>query len=405
MKILIVHILLCVVSPIQTYAAFCSSQLSALSNKTTDPTDKLTSYLSLLLDQKVIGDSQLLLLIASLEKGTIVNPISANEVTHSSKALIHSSELQSQISNRQLNLNTLLEWARRTLESRQEVKVARSETKTATADTYEKMIFFPIPPGTFKIDGKFGKVQITRPFEMMSTLVTQKQWVDIMGDNPSHYQNGEGSIVLTIDGKSIRLHPDHPVENVTWWSAVEFANRVSIQAGIKPAYTLKPIQIGSGSRAEDGSLRGAFEVVINAPEGDIYQTEGYRLPTETEYEHVLRINNPTSSFYFGESRTELLEHAWIINNSAETTHPVAQLLPHVVSGKTFYDMHGNVAIWMHNQYQTTPPGGKNPQGPRKKTFRTFRGSTFKDSGTGFREGVPPNTRVEILGLRLVRTLK
>ena len=77
-------------------------------------------------------------------------------------------------------------------------------------------------------------VTLTYPIEVQSTPVTQKQWVEVMGENPSHFIEGEDSDVLSFYGKDIKLQPDHPVESVTWWSVLEFANRLSGQHGLPP---------------------------------------------------------------------------------------------------------------------------------------------------------------------------
>ena len=60
-----------------------------------------------------------------------------------------------------------------------------------------------------------------------------------MEENPSKFTKGEHSIVASnINGKSIQMQPDNPVENITWWSALVFANKLSEQYGLKPAYDL-----------------------------------------------------------------------------------------------------------------------------------------------------------------------
>ena len=127
----------------------------------------------------------------------------------------------------------------------------------------------------------------------MSTPVTQKQWVEIMGENPSFFAEGEYSIVVNIHGKSIQMQPDNPVGNITWWSMLVFANKLSEKYGFKPAYDLSEITWKQGTRAEDGTLQVESEseskkIKINANGGvydpyikDIYyQSEGFRLPTE-----------------------------------------------------------------------------------------------------------------------------
>ena len=76
-----------------------------------------------------------------------------------------------------------------------------------------------------------------------------------MGENPSFFSKGADSIIISGEGKSIRMNPDHPVENITWWSALEFANRLSEKHGLKPAYDLKGVTWQKGTRAENGTLQ------------------------------------------------------------------------------------------------------------------------------------------------------
>ena len=56
------------------------------------------------------------------------------------------------------------------------------------------------------------EVTLTNSIEVMSTQVTQKQWVEIMGENPSRFSDGKDSIVVNIKGKSVRMNPDHPLK-------------------------------------------------------------------------------------------------------------------------------------------------------------------------------------------------
>lgn len=97
-------------------------------------------------------------------------------------------------------------------------------------------------------------VTLTHPFEVMSTPITQKQWVELMGENPAFFSKGEHTISLDVGGKSILMQPDNPVEQVSWWSVLEYANRLSKKHGLRPAYDFSQIVFKPGTRAEDGTL-------------------------------------------------------------------------------------------------------------------------------------------------------
>ncbi|MCY4643728.1 MAG: SUMF1/EgtB/PvdO family nonheme iron enzyme [Bacteriovoracales bacterium] len=132
-------------------------------------------------------------------------------------------------------------------------------------DIYRDMGFRPVEMIEMKDFGISHSVIMSRP-------VTQKQWVEVMGNNPSRFSDGKYSTTIEVNGESIRIRRNSPVENVGWQDALKFANRLSKSHGLEPAYDL------SGSYGD---------VRINAPGGDIYQTEGFRLPTPEEYGNII----------------------------------------------------------------------------------------------------------------------
>ena len=135
----------------------------------------------------------------------------------------------------------------------------------------------------------------------MSTPVTQNSGLRLWEKILLRFVKSKHSIAVNIHGKSIHMQPDNPVENITWWSMLVFANKLSEKYGFKPAYDLSEITWKQGTKAEDGTLEVESEsegkkIKINANGGvydpyikDIYyQAEGFRLPTEAEQEYILR---------------------------------------------------------------------------------------------------------------------
>src|SRR5262249_16941714 len=117
------------------------------------------------------------------------------------------------------------------------------------------------------------RVYLDHSFEVTETLITQYQWALVMKENPSEFSDGS---TLKIDGEIIQLRPDHPVEKITFEEALEFANRFSIKAGLKPAYDIPKIKEKLKtwkSVSDDDSFLG----------DEIYSSEGYRLPTIAEF--------------------------------------------------------------------------------------------------------------------------
>ena len=371
-------------------------------------TEGLMAYLGQLLEHQIIGDIELVRFIEGLEKGELVNPIGEAEAMVSTAALIQQGGIQEYFDLAELNKKALLRWSKESLKEKKRVRVKREETRKETQDIYQKIEFLPVSPGRFFMGEGRNQVEVTltNPIEVMSTPVTQKQWVEIMGENPSHFSKGKDSIVVDVKGKSIRMNPDHPVERITWWSVLEFTNRLSEKHGLEPAYDLKGVTWKKGTQAEDGTLeREKGEVKINK---DYYQSEGYRLPTEAEQEYLLRAGGKSrGDYHFGDKEEDLKHYAWYGENSGGTTHPVGELRPLVFEGREFYDLHGNVWEWVQDSYGKVLPGGDNPLQTSSAPNRVVRGGSWsydvQNLRSAYRGSGSPLVRYYYVGLRLVRT--
>jgi formylglycine-generating enzyme required for sulfatase activity len=292
----------------------------------------------------------------------------------------------------------------------QQIQGERKEARVETENPYRKIIFHPVPAGSFqrRIEGKDETTTLTHPFEAMETKVTQWQWAQVMGDNPSHFVNGPQSIEIEINGKKVRLNPDNPVENITWWSALVFANRLSALNGFKHAYDLSRIAFVDGSAdlnrpilaadeilrvAAKGSLKALYsDLRINAPEENIYETEGYRLPTSEEQLHLMSAAGTLEEMLsFGDDGNQLKNHAWYKDNSAGKTHPVGLLRPMFIGTGVFYDVLGNVFERVYNRIAVS---GGCYWSPHQAQF-----------GPDASNELGRDTRDDCAGLRLVRTLK
>ena len=370
-------------------------------------TEDLMAYLGTLLEHQIIGNTELVRFIEGLEKGELVNPITKEKAMVSTAALIQQEGIQEYLDLAELNKKELLRWSNESLKEKKRVRVKREEARKETQDVYQKIEFLPVSPGRFLMgDNKKVEVTLTYPIEVMSTPVTQKQWVEIMGENPSRFSEGENSIVVTLKGKSIRMNPDHPVESITWWSVLEFANRLSEKDGLKPAYDLKGVTWEQGTQAENGTLEGEKGVVkINK---DYYQSEGYRLPTEAEQEYLLSGGGKSrGKYHFGDKEEDLKHYGWYGENSGGTTHPVGELRAMVLDGQEFYDLHGNVWEWGMDSHGGPLVGGDNPLYTSARLPNVVRGGGWNvmaqdllstDRGYDYRE-----YRYISVGLRLVRT--
>ncbi len=113
----------------------------------------------------------------------------------------------------------------------------------------------------------------------------------------------------------------------------------------------------------------------------------YRLPTEAEWEYACRAGS-NSEYCFGDQQAELEKYAWFATNSEKKTHPVAQKLPNAWG---LYDMHGNVAEWVYDQYiadyyaQSGGRSVKNPVANPEKLYPiVLRGGHYDDSAGNLR---------------------
>lgn len=210
------------------------------------------------------------------------------------------------------------------------------------------------------------EVTLTKSYEIQVTPVTQFQWAWVMGENPSQFQ--EGGQEVMIEGRTIKMHPNRPVENVSWDDVQNFLKKLN---SLDPDYD-------------------------------------YRLPTEAEWEYSARGGTETK-FSFGEKNDDLNLYAWNAYNSGNHTHDVASLRSNPYG---LYDVHGNVWEWVHDwdSLRLSSENQVNPRGPLFGRYRIVRGDSAENLKIlGFRSTQrhlhEPRVRDSWIGFRLVRTLK
>jgi len=295
-----------------------------------DGTPELIGYLGQLLHQGIIGDKELARLVVNLKLGILENPILEEDIVASSSLILQKEGIEDYIEGSSIDPAKLLAWAERNLRDRSAVLIQREEVSAHTKRTNEQMRFNRVEAGDFIMGGPVSSRvsrSVKKPFEMMSTPVTQLHWSIIMGTNPSIYHSGPHSVVLTIRGRLVKMQPDNPVEYVSFIDVQNFITKLN-----------------DLSEKNDPILD---ELIPGHRVGDVY-----RLPTEIEWEFVVRNRGRAQGkYHFGDDEAELSNYAWTQENSENRTQPVGQLRPLVVDGGEFYDMYGNVWEFTRSPWQ------------------------------------------------------
>ena len=197
--------------------------------------------------------------------------------------------------------------------------------------------------------------------------VTQGEYEAVMGSNPAH-NYGVGD--------------DYPVYSVSWYNAVEYCNALSIQVELTPCYNLS-----------DWSCD--------------FSANGYRLPTEAEWEYSSRGGvNWTDNYRYSGTTDNLGDYAWYSSNSSSQTHEVGSKLPNQLD---IYDMSGNVYEWCNDRYSSNYYSSSpvdNPTGPDSGSGRVRRGGYWDGYAVGCRvanrSNYSPGYGYHDLGFRILR---
>ncbi|MBZ0274057.1 formylglycine-generating enzyme family protein [bacterium] len=269
------------------------------------------------------------------------------------------------------------------------------------------------PPGELghSTDEVQHEVTLTNDFEMSVYETTQSDFAAEMGWNPSFFgPNGLGA----------ECGDDCPVEFVSWYDALAYANEFSVARGLTPCYIFAQVKC-----VDDTDTGSDYMACMNATqkgikfanwglngESSVYDCDGFRLPTEAEWEYATRAGT-TTAIYNGEITQidcspidpNLNQIAWYCGNSSGSTLDVGQKLP---NDWGLYDTIGNVFEWTGDWYDSYAGDVTDPSGPVVGTDRVVRGGAFASysnlSRSAFRPVGKPELRVYYIGVRLVRSL-
>ena len=213
---------------------------------------------------------------------------------------------------------------------------------------------------------------------------TQRKWKEIMGTDPSIFKGDR-----------------RPVESISWIKALEYCNKLSERYGLQPVYKIEKNELVAVVHSSGAEVYPVF--------ADFSKTEGYRLPTELEWEWFARggeiaIQDGTFNYEYSGSNN-IDEVAWYSINSGKETHVVGTKRPNQLG---LYDCCGNVKEWC---YDTSTAGYLSKERPfiynETSIFRKIKGGSFgngshycKVSDRSDGSGVS-----RYIGFRVVRTAK
>jgi formylglycine-generating enzyme required for sulfatase activity len=277
--------------------------------------------------------------------------------------------------------------------------------------------FARIPHGAFVMGspadelGRFDdenqhEVTLTNDFELEVYAVTQNDFGALMSWNPSHFANCGSTC---------------PVESLSWYDALAYANEFSIRAGRPACFAISAAVCRNGAQVAgdymncENPTAGGIDSATAALDGvnSIYDCAGFRPATEAEREYATRAGT-TTAFYDGgitdagcapvDPNLELI--GWYCGDTAAVTNPVGRKQPNAWG---LYDVTGNVWDQCWDWYGPYAGSVVNPEGPAAGEYRVNRGGSYADAGAQYLRSAKrgwgtPAVRDPWLGFRLARTL-
>ncbi|MDR2500316.1 MAG: SUMF1/EgtB/PvdO family nonheme iron enzyme [Treponema sp.] len=276
------------------------------------------------------------------------------------------------------------------------VAVRQGQTAAAAIERPRPADFVKIPGGTFmmgspenepeRFDDEARRQATAGTFYMGKYEVTQKEWREVMGNNPSRFQ-----------GDNL------PVERVSWYEAVEYCNKRSEREGLAPAYRIDKTGRDPQNTNENDAVKWLVTWDRNA--------SGYRLPTEAEWEYACRAGTG-GPFSTGNNITTdqaNYDGHYPYNNNAKGVYREKTVNAGSFAANPWglYDMHGNVWEWCWDWYESYSGNSQtDPAGPAAGSDRVLRGGSWLNFARNLRSAnrgsYAPSDRGNDLGFRLVR---
>jgi serine/threonine protein kinase/formylglycine-generating enzyme required for sulfatase activity len=236
------------------------------------------------------------------------------------------------------------------------------------------------------------EIELTRPFYVCDREV----WVDLFEQfvKDPNWPDAEKPLKRQGHHEGVSRTPDCPENMLNWEDAILFCNWLSNREGRTPCYSLKIRAAG-----KDGA--GQVENWVCD-----FSADGYRLPTEAEWEYLCRAGT-TTAYFFGDDPKFLPHYAFFTVNSDFHAWAGGLKLPNAWG---LFDTYGNVEEWCWDWWaEKFPPEKTDPRGPQTGAKKTIRGGFFSSPQTDFMRSDyrsvrwEPHIRLPHLGLRVVFT--
>ena len=259
-------------------------------------------------------------------------------------------------------------------------------------------------------------------FRMSKYQITQKQYRTVMGNNPSIFKD-------KLLPKEVTTENNLPVENVTWYHAIVFCNKLSIREGLTPVYSIPSIESSNPDQwgiIPSSSNNARWDAIKINQDAD-----GYRLPTEAQWEYACRAGT-TTMYWTGDTEISLTGKAnvadvacleidlyaywntiknWTVINIYDGFSEIAPVGSFAPNAWGLYDMLGNVWEWCWDWYtESYNNAGENhnPHGAVSGTSRVLRGGSWGGYGeylrTAYRLYTFPYHKGDVIGFRVARNI-